>query len=70
MLKTVEAIIEPDGSIRLVEPVQVQHPQRALVTVLDDETDREMALLSEAALSEDWDRPEEDEAWRHLQRQC
>jgi hypothetical protein len=24
-------------------------------------------LLSEAALGEDWDRPEEDEAWQHLQ---
>jgi hypothetical protein len=27
----------------------------------------ENALLSEAALAEDWDRPEEDEAWSHLQ---
>jgi hypothetical protein len=26
------------------------------------------ALLSEAALGEDWNRPEEDEAWSHLQR--
>ena len=25
------------------------------------------ALLSEAALAEDWDRPEEDVAWSHLQ---
>jgi len=24
-------------------------------------------LLSEAALAEDWNRPEEDEAWQHLQ---
>ncbi len=28
----------------------------------------ELALLSEAALAEDWLRPEEDEAWAHLQR--
>ena len=27
----------------------------------------ETALLSEAALAEDWMRPEEDEAWAHLQ---
>ena len=27
----------------------------------------EAALLSEAALAEDWDRPEEDAAWSHLQ---
>jgi hypothetical protein len=25
------------------------------------------ALLSEAALGEDWNRPEEDAAWSHLQ---
>ena len=25
------------------------------------------ALLSEAALAEDWNRPEEDAAWAHLQ---
>ena len=27
----------------------------------------ESAFLSEAALAQDWDRPEEDEAWAHLQ---
>ena len=26
------------------------------------------ALLSEAALAEDWDRPEENEAWKYLQK--
>jgi hypothetical protein len=28
----------------------------------------EAALLSEAALAEDWNRPEEDVAWSHLQQ--
>ena len=28
----------------------------------------ETALLSEAALAEDWNRPEEDAAWSHLQQ--
>jgi len=28
----------------------------------------ESALLSEAVLAEDWNRPEEDEAWSHLQQ--
>jgi hypothetical protein len=28
----------------------------------------ESARLSEAALAEDWNRPEEDEAWSHLQQ--
>lgn len=67
MHKTVEAVIEPDGRVRLVEPVRVGRPRRALVTILDDESESETALLSEAALAEDWDRPEEDEAWQHLQ---
>ncbi len=29
----------------------------------------DVALLSEAALGEDWNRPEEDEAWTHLQQE-
>ncbi|MCI0681466.1 MAG: hypothetical protein L0Y71_05120 [Gemmataceae bacterium] len=28
----------------------------------------EAALLSEAALAEDWNRPEEDAAWSYLRR--
>ncbi len=37
--------------------------------VLIDEPDvPETALLSEQALGEDWNQPEEDEAWSHLQR--
>jgi hypothetical protein len=28
----------------------------------------ETALLSEQALAEDWNRPEEDAAWSHLQQ--
>jgi hypothetical protein len=27
----------------------------------------EVTLLSKPALARDWDRPEEDEAWAHLQ---
>ena len=45
--------------------------RRALVTILEDRqvtSPSESALLSEAALAEDWNRPEEDEAWSHLQR--
>jgi hypothetical protein len=67
-MKTVEAIIEPSGEIRLVEPVLVSISTRALVTILDEPaTARDSALLSEGALAEDWNRPEEDAAWAHLQ---
>jgi len=71
MLKTVEAILEKDGRLRLLENVELDHAKRVLVTFLDEETEREgisdTALLSETALGEDWNRPEEDKAWQHLQ---
>ena len=71
MIQTVEAIIEPDGKVQLLESVQLKEPRRALVTILEDEPAAkvsETALLSEQALAEDWNRPEEDEAWSHLQQ--
>ena len=67
-MKTVEAIIEPGGEIRLTEPVQVPSRRRALVTILDETPIiHEAALLSGPALAGDWDRAEEDAAWAHLQ---
>jgi hypothetical protein len=67
-MKTVEAIIEPNGEVRLIEPIVVSSPCRALVTILEDApTDHDAALLSEAALAADWNRAEEDAAWAHLQ---
>jgi hypothetical protein len=38
---------------------------RALLTLLNEPM--ETTLLAEAALSEDWLKPEEDEAWSDLQ---
>ena len=71
MLRTIEAVIGPDGRVRLLEDVQLPNTRRALVTVLDEPADdageATSALLSEPALAEDWDRPEEDAAWAHLQ---
>lgn len=69
MLKTVEAVIEKNGHVRLLEEVRLTGAKRALVTILDEETVAESALLSEAALAQDWLRSEEDEAWRHLQQE-
>lgn len=69
MLRTVEAIVEADGRVRLLEPVDVQAPRRALLTILDEPAEEAAnlsALLSEAAL-EEWNRPEEEAAWSHLQ---
>ena len=70
MPRTVDAVIDEKGNIRLQEKVELRTARRALVTILDEEpshTASETALLSEAALAEDWNRPEEDEAWSHLQ---
>ncbi len=66
-MKTVEATIDPDGRIRLLEPLCLDRPCRAIVTIIDDEATAEAALLSQQVLARDWDRPEEDAAWLHLQ---
>ena len=69
MIKTVEAVLGADGVVRLLEPVPVSGARRALVTILDEEPvppPNETALLTDPALA-DWNRPEEDAAWAHLQ---
>jgi len=69
MIRTVEATVDEQGTVRLLEPVRLDRTHRALVTILADELSNvhETALLSEPALAEDWNRPEEDAAWAHLQ---
>jgi hypothetical protein len=71
MTQTFEAVIDERGQVRLLEPIFLPAPQRALVIVLVEppaaETHHETALLSERALAEDWNRPDEDAAWQHLQ---
>ncbi len=65
MLRSIEATIEKDGTITLREDLQLPHACRAIVTILDDASLPEDALLSEAALAKDWERPEENAAWDH-----
>ena len=69
MIQTVEAVVDAAGRVRLLGDVRVASPRRALVTVLEEPTavPGEAALLAEAALAVDWNRPEEDAAWSHLQ---
>ena len=67
VIRTVEAVIDEQGNVKLLEPVRPTSVRRALVTILEEEPVAETTLLSEAALAEDWNRPEEDEAWAHLQ---
>ena len=67
-MRTIEAVIDEKGRIRLLEPIESGSQRRAIVVVLDGAglSDEETAVLSENAL-EDWNRPEEDSAWSHLQ---
>jgi predicted transcriptional regulator len=70
MIQTIEAVIDEQGKVQLLQNVRLPQVRRALVTILEEKpagTVSETALLSEAALAEDWNRPEEDEAWSHLQ---
>lgn len=36
MYQTVEAIVEPTGTVRLLEMLQVDHPCRAFVTLMEN----------------------------------
>jgi len=69
MIRTIEALVDERGNVRLLEAVNLPGTRRALVTILEEPPIHpgETALLSEAALGEDWNRPEEDAAWSHLQ---
>jgi hypothetical protein len=36
MIRTIEAVVDPNGNVRLLEDVELPGPRRALVTILDD----------------------------------
>lgn len=73
MIKTIEAVVEKDGTVRLLEHIEFSSARRAVVTILDEEEMKiylqknETAFVSEPSLAKDWNRTEEDEAWSHLQ---
>lgn len=71
MVQTYEALVDKEGNLRLLESVRLPADRRAFVVILDEEPvigHSETALMSEQSLAEDWNRPEEDEAWSHLQQ--
>ena len=65
MLKTVEAEIGPDGTVTLLEPVEVKTRSRALVTVLGNGASRDNseAIL---ALAGSWDEMSERDFQEYL----
>ncbi len=77
MLKTDEAILEDDGRLRLLEAIDPPKGARIFAVIVETEgpavnehkkeTQRfSIGSLSESVLARDWLRPEEDEAWKHL----
>ena len=69
MIQTLEAVVDRQGILRLLEPISLPPLRRALITILDEEPElsaRQSALLSEPALASEWLTPEEDTAWSHL----
>jgi hypothetical protein len=70
VIRKIEAVVDEQGTVRLKETVRLVVPRRAVVTIFDEDRAGqvdEAALLSEPALAQDWNRPEEDAAWSHLQ---
>lgn len=66
MLQTIEVEIDASGHVHPLEPVQTIPTGRALLTLLRPPVDQALQL-AEAALAEDWLKPEEEEAWAHFQ---
>jgi hypothetical protein len=64
-----EAVVEPDGRIRLSTSVHREKGLKVLVAVPRREMDSALSgiALSEPSLADDWLNPEEEEAWAHLQ---
>ncbi len=68
MLTTLEAVLQPDGALRFLEPVRLTGSQRVLVTFTQPVDEAvEGATNSQASLATDWLSAEEDAAWAHLQ---
>jgi hypothetical protein len=75
MTKTIEAIVDKNGEVHLKEKVKFSKNHRAIVTILEEDSESfdesvcQTALISEEVLKKDWNRPEEEEAWSHLQQE-
>ena len=62
MLRTIEAVIDREGTVELLEAIDLKTPHRAIVTILSDETtpktDRPFGLCTgEFVVPDDFDDP-------------
>ena len=73
MLSTYRAIVDDEGTIRLLEPIKLKEGTHILVTVADRDTlialmkSSGRTALSEERLNEEL---QEDEAWAHLLKEA
>ncbi len=51
-MQTIEAVIDKDGKVRLLENISLPKARRALLTILDDEPQQNKIGLSNKELSE------------------
>jgi hypothetical protein len=64
MSQTLEAVIKTDGKVELLQPLKLEAPRRALVTVLDDEpTDRSALEVGYRDMAQDEEREAEALEW-------
>jgi hypothetical protein len=66
MTKTLEVEIDETGKVRPTDPA-ISLPHGRALLIWQTEPSHETMLLSEASLSEDWLKPEEDKAWAYMQ---
>ena len=68
MSKFVEATIDKQNDVKSIRPIRLPKLRRAFATIFSDELRvPEIALLSEAAFTQNQDLSEEDATWSHLQ---
>jgi hypothetical protein len=64
MSQTIEAVIDKDGKVQLLEPVRLDEARRALVTILDDfPTDETTLELGYQQMALDEEREAEALEW-------
>ena len=66
-LTAFEATVSPDGKFEAAMPLSLKKSTRAIITLLTDEEEVNLAAASETAWGKDWNNPDEDEAWASLQ---
>ncbi len=75
MIQAYQAIINQQGFVNLLQPMNLEESKRAIVIVFDNNYEDfsfekfDSYIFSESSLQKDWNRPEEDEAWDYLNQE-